>query len=85
MSTATLTAKGQIVIPADIRRRYDLRPGTQVQFVDDNGSIVLRVVRRVEPSNPDDGFGLIKVDPARKAGRKLSEFDPASLTTDRKP
>lgn len=34
MSAATLTEKGQIVIPAEIRARYELTPGTQVEFVD---------------------------------------------------
>ena len=37
MSAATLTEKGQIVIPADIRARYELTPGTQVEFVDEGG------------------------------------------------
>lgn len=33
----TLTAKGQIVIPADIRARFDLTPRTQLEFVDVGG------------------------------------------------
>ena len=32
---ATLTEKGQVVIPARIRRRYGLTPGTRIEFVDD--------------------------------------------------
>ena len=35
------TEKGQIVIPLDIRQRYDLTPGTQVEFVDEGGAIRL--------------------------------------------
>jgi len=34
MAAATLTEKGQIVIPAEIRAKYGLTPGTQVEFVD---------------------------------------------------
>ena len=81
MPAATLTAKGQIVIPADIRARYELTPGTQVEFVDEGGVIRLLVRRRVAPSDPQAGFGMIKIAPS-KAGstpRRLSEFDPASL------
>jgi antitoxin PrlF len=80
MSAATLTEKGQIVIPADIRARYELTPGTQVEFVDEGGVIRLLVRRRVPVSDPSAGFGLVKVKPA-KAGtqRRLSDFDAADL------
>ena len=80
MAAVTLSEKGQIVIPADIRARYDLRPGTQVEFVDDGGIIRLLVRRRLPPSDPAAGYGLIKVKRAETAGTgKLSDFDPASL------
>ena len=80
MPAATLTEKGQIVIPAEIRARYGLTPGTQVEFVDDGGSIRLAVRRRIERSDPASGYGLIKVS-ARAGGRavrRLSDFDPAA-------
>jgi len=32
MPAAALTEKGQIVIPAEIRERYQLTPGTQVEY-----------------------------------------------------
>ncbi|MGO9990442.1 MAG: AbrB/MazE/SpoVT family DNA-binding domain-containing protein [Steroidobacteraceae bacterium] len=80
MSAATLTEKGQIVIPADIRARYELTPGTQVEFVDEGGVIRLLVRRRVAVSDPIAGFGLVKVKPARAGTqRRLSEFDSTDL------
>jgi len=81
MPAVTLTAKGQVVIPVEIRARYDLTPGTQVEFVDEGGAIRLVVHRRVPPSDPAGGYGLLKVKRAASAGpgRRLSEFDPASL------
>jgi AbrB family looped-hinge helix DNA binding protein len=78
MPAATVTEKGQIVIPAEIRARYELTPGTQVEFVDDGGTIRLLVRRRVAPSDPEKGYGLIKVRSGRGRPRRLSEFDPAS-------
>ena len=79
MAAATLTEKGQIVIPAEIRTRYELTPGTQVEFVDEGGTIRLLVRRRVAPSNPAAGYGMVRAKPSRRGPRRLSEFDPASL------
>ena len=81
MAAVTLSEKGQIVIPLDIRQRYDLTPGTQVEFVDDGGAIRLVVRRRIEPSDPAAGYGLVRAKaPDPKVGpRRLSDFDPASL------
>jgi len=80
MSAATLTEKGQIVIPADIRARYELTPGTQVEFVDEGGVIRLLIRRRVPLSDPIAGFGLVKVKRTKTGHRRLSEFDAAGLT-----
>ena len=81
MPAATLTAKGQIVIPAEIRARYELTPGTQVEFVDEGGTIRLLVRRRVAPSDPAAGYGLVKVKPGRSGSRprRLSQFNPATM------
>lgn len=76
MAAATLTEKGQIVIPAEIRARYQLTPGTQVEFVDDGGVIRLVVRRKVTPSDPAAGYGIVKVK-SRGRPRNLSEFDVA--------
>lgn len=80
MPAATLSEKGQIVIPLEIRERYELTAGTQVEFVDEGGAIRLVVRRRVTPTDPEAGFGLVQAAPRRKrAGQKLSDFDAASL------
>jgi len=81
MPAATLTEKGQIVIPAEIRARYQLTPGTQVEFVSEGGAIRLVVRRRVARSDPAAGYGMIRIKPTRggKGVRKLSDFDAAAL------
>ena len=85
MPAATLTEKGQIVIPAEIRARYHLTPGTQVEFVDEGGTIRLVVRRRIARSDPASGYGMIKVKPCRgkKGVRRLSDFDAANLLKQR--
>lgn len=83
MPTATLTEKGQVVIPAEIRARHGLTPGTQVEFVDEGGTIRLVVRRRVAPSDPAAGYGLVKVK-AKGMPRSLADFDVASLVKGKK-
>ncbi|HEY6456000.1 MAG TPA: AbrB/MazE/SpoVT family DNA-binding domain-containing protein [Steroidobacteraceae bacterium] len=75
-----MTEKGQIVIPADIRARYQLTPGTQLEFVDEGGVIRLVIRRRLTVSDPIAGFGMVKVKPPKSGGqRRLAEFDPAGM------
>jgi AbrB family looped-hinge helix DNA binding protein len=43
--SATVTSKGQLVVPAALRRKHGIRAGTQVHFVEDQlGRIVLQPV-----------------------------------------
>lgn len=67
-----------MVIPAEIRARYELTPGTQVEFVDEGGVIRLVIRRRVTPSDPEAGYGLVKVKPSG-GSRRLADFDAATL------
>jgi AbrB family looped-hinge helix DNA binding protein len=41
MATVKTLAKGQIVIPAAIRKRYRIEPGTRIQIMDYGGIIYL--------------------------------------------
>lgn len=46
MSTTHVMAKGQIVIPARLRRKYGIEQGTPVHFLEEGGRIVLQPVTR---------------------------------------
>lgn len=66
MSEATVTSKGQITIPADIRKALGLDAGERVVFTQlDDGAMVMRAKSRsiVELK------GLLKS--ARRGGRKV--------------
>jgi len=53
---ATVSSKGWVVIPADYRKRYQVRPGSRVEIVDYGGGMSLVPVL----SNPiRDAQGLI--------------------------
>jgi AbrB family looped-hinge helix DNA binding protein len=44
MDKAVVTTKGQIVIPAGLRRKYGIRKGTVINLFDRNGEIVIKPV-----------------------------------------
>jgi AbrB family looped-hinge helix DNA binding protein len=41
---AAVNAKGQIVIPADIRDRFDIKQGTRIAFVEEQGRLFIQPV-----------------------------------------
>jgi AbrB family looped-hinge helix DNA binding protein len=51
-ATAVISSKGQIVIPANLRKRYRLQAGSTVVFQEERGRLVL------EPSNFEAIFAL---------------------------
>ena len=40
-STAVISSKGQVVIPANLRKRYGLKEGTTVVFQEEHGHLTL--------------------------------------------
>jgi AbrB family looped-hinge helix DNA binding protein len=41
MATQTISGKGWVVIPAELRRKYNLRPGDTVRVVDYGGVLAI--------------------------------------------
>ncbi len=41
---ATVKAKGQVVIPVDVRRKFQIEEGTRVAFLEEDGRLVLQPV-----------------------------------------
>ena len=56
--TITLSAKGQIVIPAPIRKRYKLKQNSKIEVIDTGHSIVIRPVSDKDPFLAS--YGLLK-------------------------
>jgi AbrB family looped-hinge helix DNA binding protein len=46
MHTAYVTSKGQLVVPSGLRRRYGIKPGTRINFIEDSGKIIFQPVTR---------------------------------------
>jgi AbrB family looped-hinge helix DNA binding protein len=43
---SVVTSKGQLVIPARLRRQLSIKKGTQVAFTEDNGRLIVQPVTR---------------------------------------
>ena len=46
VETSVVTTKGQLVIPARLRRRFGIKKGTRVTFVEDGGRLIVQPVTR---------------------------------------
>ena len=68
MSTVTVSQKGWVVIPAELRRKYGWKAGDRVKFVDYGGIISLVPVMR-DPV--EEAMGSLK--PARGRGGSLTK------------
>ena len=74
MQTTTMTSKGQVTIPKEVRLKLGLRQGTQIAFVVEGDHAVLRSALP-QRAVPKSGFGMVKV-----TGPDLPpDFDVASL------
>lgn len=59
-----MSSKGQVVLPAAVRRRYGLRPGVELELVDAGDHLVIR------PRETDDVAvltGLLRAGPGERS------------------
>ncbi|MBM4159540.1 MAG: AbrB/MazE/SpoVT family DNA-binding domain-containing protein [Ignavibacteria bacterium] len=42
METSVVTTKGQIVVPAKIRRKFGIKKGTKIAFIEQNGKLFIQ-------------------------------------------
>jgi AbrB family looped-hinge helix DNA binding protein len=76
MSIVTVSDKGQVVIPANIRKLLGITPGCQLDFSLEGHAIKVEVKRQRLASTIDQGFGMLV---AKAAGRgSLGDFDVAA-------
>jgi AbrB family looped-hinge helix DNA binding protein len=80
MPTLLVSSKGQIVLPAALRRRLGMGTGARLEVLEESDGLRLRVVRAVATSDMSGMAGMIKA-PSRGVPRKLEDFDPATLMT----
>ncbi len=42
METSIVTTKGQMVVPAKIRKRFGIKKGTKIAFIEQNGKLIIQ-------------------------------------------
>jgi antitoxin PrlF len=84
MSTLLVSSKGQIVLPAALRRRLGIGAGARIEVLEESDGLKLRVVRSVATVDLNGMAGMVKAS-ARGVPRRLEDFDPASLLTRSRP
>lgn len=78
MATMTVSSKGQVVLPADIRRRLGLMAGTQMEIIEEPDGVRLVVSRPIKAASIAACAGMVTAASKGKA-RNLADFDPALL------
>ena len=79
MDSSSVTSKGQVTIPKEVRRELGIRQGSRIAFRVSKGKAELRVLHRA--SGPlTSGFGMLK---ARRQ-HLPADFDVATLLSPRR-
>jgi antitoxin PrlF len=60
MDSLTVSAKGQVVIPLEIRERLGITPGSKVQVVAEGNRVMIALQKRKKPSDVMAGYGMLK-------------------------
>lgn len=70
MKSSTVSSKGQVTIPQEIRIRMGLKEGDRVEFVIDHGKTVIRPTRSAE--NPFRRY--LGAYPAFKSRKEINDW-----------
>ena len=84
MATLLVSSKGQIVLPAELRRRLGMGAGARIEVLEESDGLKLRVVRSVAKVDLSGLAGMVKAS-ARGVPRRLQDFDAASLLARSRP
>jgi AbrB family looped-hinge helix DNA binding protein len=59
-STTTLSTKGQVILPAAIRRRHNWQAGTRLTVEDTADGVLLRPTPAFPPTTTEQVFGCLR-------------------------
>ncbi|MCX9025812.1 MAG: AbrB/MazE/SpoVT family DNA-binding domain-containing protein [Candidatus Methanoperedens sp.] len=82
MTTVTVSSKGQIVIPKNIRESFGLTEGNKLKIFRENRKIILIAEPEIKPSELFVGSSPEVGDEALKASRMIDEAKIQKLLND---
>lgn len=80
-SIATVSTKGQVVLPNAIRRRRNWDAGTRLVVEDTPDGVLLKPAPAFAPTRPDAVFGML---PSAGVPKSLEEMDAGVLAEARR-
>ncbi len=69
MLSSAVTTKGQVTVPAEVRKKLGINPGDRVGFVEEGGRLILQP----QPQGLAAAFGILK----SKKSASLKDIDAA--------
>ncbi len=82
MSTLLISSKGQIVLPAALRRKLAWGAGSRLEALEEPDGLKLRIVKAAPVSDVTQLAGMVKA-PRRGVPRSLQDFDAAAVVAKR--
>lgn len=76
LATTKMSSKGQIVIPEEVRKRLNLKPGAQFVVVGENDVVILKAISPPSPDEFDDLIVKARRE-AKTAGLKQADIREA--------
>ncbi len=84
MASLTVSSKGQIVLPANMRKRLGLMAGTKLEIIEEQNGLLLVPSHPIEPTTVKSCAGMVTAPKTGKP-RCLADFDVATtLARDKK-
>jgi AbrB family looped-hinge helix DNA binding protein len=68
VEAVTISSKYQVVIPREVRRQFNLKPGQKIMFIPYNGTLRVVIVRPIEKAQ-----GMLKGINARDLREEIDE------------
>ena len=75
MQATTVTSKGQVTIPQEVRQHLGIRQGSKIEFSLVGDHVELRVVYVPGTTPPSSGYAMLK----SKRSSVPADFDAATL------
>jgi len=69
MLNSAVTTKGQVTVPAELRKKLGIKPGDRVGFIEEDGRLILQP----QPQGIAAAFGILKA----KKSASLKRMDDA--------